>query len=64
MHTLVHRSVDSSSWKAACFGVTDTALNHELLKFSPSPQHVILSNAKDLLLRRRKQILHFVQDDI
>ena len=37
---------------------------HELRKFSASLQHVILSNAKDLLLRRPKQILHFIQDDI
>ena len=38
--------------------------DHELRKFSPSLQRVILSNAKDLLLRRPKQILHFIQDDI
>ena len=27
-------------------------------------QHVILNEVKDLLLPRKKQILHFVQDDI
>ncbi len=35
-------------------------LDHEPLKFPPSHQSVILSNAKDLLLQRQKQILHGV----
>ena len=48
------------SLRAACIGAAILLTCHEPLALFQPPSHVILSNAKDLLLRCQKQILHVV----